>query len=101
MEITDEMVAAFAKAWRETPQGRPGDRTRAGLAAVVDGVDEDTIFDLIPSFDVSHHVPDWPQDEQDAYHAAPSLHAGINAVDDLRRRKVARDIIAVLSREGR
>jgi hypothetical protein len=33
--ITDEMVAAFQKAWHATPKGEPGDRTRAGLDAAL------------------------------------------------------------------
>lgn len=34
--VTDDMVKAYQKAWHETPQGAPGDRTRAGLKAALD-----------------------------------------------------------------
>lgn len=33
LEVTPEGVAAYQKAWHATPQGEPGDRTRAGLEA--------------------------------------------------------------------
>lgn len=34
MEITQEMVNVYGYTWHRTPPGAPGDRTRAGLAAV-------------------------------------------------------------------
>lgn len=34
-EVSDEMVAAFKTAWHATPEGKPGDRTRAGLQAAM------------------------------------------------------------------
>lgn len=35
LSVTKEMVEAFGKAWEETPAGKPGDRRRAGIAAVL------------------------------------------------------------------
>lgn len=35
IEPTQEMVDAFQTAWLTTPEGAPGDRTRAGLRAAL------------------------------------------------------------------
>lgn len=35
IEPTNEMVQAYHDAWHTTPQGAPGDRTRAGLRAAL------------------------------------------------------------------
>lgn len=32
--LTDERVAAFQAGWASVPKGEPGDRTRAGIAAL-------------------------------------------------------------------
>lgn len=37
IEPTDEHVEAFKHAWHSTAEGAPGDRTRAGLRAVLNG----------------------------------------------------------------
>lgn len=34
--VTQEMMDAFGAAWASTPKGAPGDRTRAGLNALLD-----------------------------------------------------------------
>ena len=36
LEVTNAMVKMFQAAWEATPKGQPGDRTRAGLRAVLD-----------------------------------------------------------------
>lgn len=41
IEVTQEMVQAYHDAWHRTPQGAPGDRTRAGLTAVLEIVVRD------------------------------------------------------------
>lgn len=33
--VTDEMVVAFGRAWKGTPEGEPGARRRAGLEAAL------------------------------------------------------------------
>lgn len=39
--VTREMVDAFGMAWASTPKGEPGARTRAGLNAVLDFIENE------------------------------------------------------------
>lgn len=41
IEVTQEMVQAYRDAWHRTPPGALGDRTRAGLKAVLEIVVRD------------------------------------------------------------
>jgi hypothetical protein len=42
IEVTQEMVDAYGKAWASTPEGQPGDRTRAGLKAALAVLEKDS-----------------------------------------------------------
>lgn len=52
IEPTSEMIRAYGDAWRSTPPGAPGDRTRAGLRAALkamtDGWNEQIRAELDP-----------------------------------------------------
>jgi hypothetical protein len=43
IKVTQKMVQAYHDAWHTTPQGAPGDRTKAGLEAVLEIIDRDYV----------------------------------------------------------
>lgn len=51
IQVTDEMVKRYQDAWHNTPAGAPGDRTRAGLQAALDGYVEGVNADLQAELD--------------------------------------------------
>jgi len=59
VNVPDEMVTAYQEAWHATPQGRPGDRTRAGLKAALSLLDDAIHDDLLDFQDQLTEMSRW------------------------------------------